>query len=102
VPATIANAAFAGASTYAVSHLFCAHFAREGTLEDMDAASSRPLYEELFERGRDFIRNVRSPGTRSVEDTTSLLERLSRLREQGAVDPDEFKRLKREIFVAAT
>jgi len=48
------------------------------------------------------IRNVRWPATRSVEDTTGLLERLSRLREQGAVDQDEFERLKREIFAAAT
>ncbi len=102
VPATITNAAFAGASTYAVSQLFCAHFEREGTLEDMDPASSRPLYEELFERGRSFVRNVRPAATRSVEDTTGLLERLSRLREQGAVDQDEFERLKREIFAAAT
>ena len=102
MPATIANAAFAGASTYAVSHLFCAHFAREGKLEDMDAVSSRPLSEELFERGRSFVRNVRSPAPRSVEDTTGLLERLSRLREHGAVDQDEFESLKREIFAAAT
>ena len=68
----------------------------------MDPASSRPPYEELFERGRNFIRNVRWPATRSVEDTTGLLERLSRLREQGAVDADEFERLKREVFAAAT
>jgi uncharacterized protein (DUF697 family) len=102
VPATIANAAFAGASTYAVSHLFWVHFAREGKLEDLDPASVRPLYEELFERGRSFVRNIRWPATRSVEDTTGLLERLSRLREQGAVDQDEFERLKREIFAAAT
>ena len=60
------------------------------------------LYEDLFERGRSFIRNLRSPATRSVEDTTGLLERLARLREQGAVDEDEFERLKREIFAAAT
>jgi hypothetical protein len=32
----------------------------------------------------------------------ALLERLSRLREQGAVDQDEFERLKREIFTAGT
>ena len=100
VPATVANAAFAGASTYALGHLFQAHFAREGSLDDMDAASSRPLYEQILERGWSFVRDLRSPARRSVEDVAGLLERLLRLREQGALDQGEFDRLRREVLSA--
>jgi uncharacterized protein (DUF697 family) len=101
IPSTLAASALAGASTYAVGHLFRQHFARQGTLRDLDPASSRALYDELLQRGRTFIRTLRSPTKPGVEDATALLERLGRLRDQGVLDEAEFDRLKREILAAA-
>ena len=98
IPGAIAQAGLSGASTYAVGHLFRAHFAREGTLKDLDSESSRALYEELLERGKGFVRGLRPDTKTSVEDTTNLLERLARLREQNVIGEDEFELLKAKIL----
>jgi len=101
VPAAVAQAGFAGASTYAIGHLFRAHFAREGTLQDLDADSYHPLYEELLDQGRRFVASCRAPAKSSVEETATLLERLARLRDQNVLDATEFENLKRRVVEAA-
>ena len=69
--------------------------------EDFDPETSRPVYEAMLERGKNFVRDLRPSAGRSVEDTTNLLERISRLREANAIDDDEFQRLKREVLPPA-
>ena len=44
------------------------------------------------------MRGLRPDTKTSVEDTTNLLERLARLREQNVIDEDEFERLKAKVL----
>jgi len=90
----IAQATLSGAATYALGHVFKAHFQRQGTLRDLDATRARSAYEDLLARSKAYGQTRRSRGRRGLEETTTLLERLARLREQGTIDDDEFSRLK--------
>lgn len=98
VPTAIANAGLSGASTYAVGHVFANHFEQQGTLKDFDPESSRSVFDQFFQRGRDLVARLRSPGRQSAAEVTSLLERLGRLRASGVIDEEEFERLKGEAL----
>ena len=59
----VTNAVMAGASTYALGHVFKAHFETGGTILDFDAERLKKLYKEQFEkRQKDGRRNT--PATR--------------------------------------
>jgi uncharacterized protein (DUF697 family) len=100
IAGAVAQAGLAGASTYAVGHLFRGHFAREGTLGDVDLEAARPLFDELLRKGRDFVEGFRPSSQKTVEDVTELLERLARLREQNVIGESEFQELKRKILTS--
>ena len=70
IPGVVAQAGLSAASTYAVGHLFQAHFAAQGTIEDFDPESSRSAYAALMERGREFVRDIRSSAAKPDEDET--------------------------------
>ena len=97
----IAQVVFCGASTYAVGHLFRRHFSEQGTLADLDAEASLPAYQAFLERGKEVVRSLRPSSARPVEETTEVLERLARLREQRVINADEFERLKGEVLTNA-
>jgi len=87
------------ASTWALGQIFRAHFEDQGTLEEVDVERSRPMFEDLMERGRGFARGPRIAD--AVEAQTRLLERIARLREEGIVDDEQFERLRQQVLSAA-
>jgi len=99
VPGVVLQAGLAGASTYAIGHLFRSHFEDRGNLFTFDPAALRSEYEALLERGKAFVRRLRAGG-HSVEATTDLLERLARLRADQVITEAEFQRLKSEVLPA--
>jgi uncharacterized protein (DUF697 family) len=95
------QAALAGASTYAVGHLFRNHFAEQGTLADLDPEESLPVYRALLERGKEAVGSFRRSPKRSIGETTELLRRLGVLRADAVITQEEFERLKAEVMAVA-
>jgi len=97
----LAQAGLSGASTYAVGQLFRGHFSEQGTLADLDAEASLPVFRALLERGKEAARSLCLSSTRSIEDTTAILERLAKLKAEETISADEFERLKGETLANA-
>ncbi len=55
----VTNAVMAGASTYALGHVFKAHFETGGTILDFDAERLKKLYKEQFEKGKKVAEEMR-------------------------------------------
>ena len=93
------QAALSGASTWAVGELFKRHFAAGGTPDTFDLTPMRESYRDWVERGKRFLeatwqgRESEADASR-VEQRTRTLERLARLRADGALTEEEFERLK--------
>lgn len=100
VGGAVTQVSLSGASTYAIGQLFRSHFVRQGSLSDLDPESMRPVYEKLLDRGRSFVRGLRSDES-PLEKTTELLERLARLRTEQVIDDDEFRRLKQQALATS-
>jgi uncharacterized protein (DUF697 family) len=97
----IAQAGLSGASTYAVGRLFRRHFAEQGTLADLDADAALPAYRALLAKGREAVTSLRPTASRPMENVTSLLERLAKLRDDDVISVEEFEQLKSEVIAAA-
>ena len=104
-----AQAALAGASTYAVGHLFKAHFAAGGSLDTFNPDKMREAYEAYTERGREFVEELREERVRaardrgaasgdSVHNAARTLRRLARLRDAGDLSPEQYERLKQTLI----
>jgi uncharacterized protein (DUF697 family) len=99
VPGAVLMAGMAGASTYAMGHLFRAHFEDRGTLRTFNPEALRSKYEALVEKGRALMRDLRAP-EHSVEARTDLLERLARLRADQVLSEAEYDHLRSEVLSA--
>jgi len=112
------------ASTYAIGQVFVTHFEDNGTLADLDFSIARKLYEDAFEKGKEFAakleREVRLGGAESPvaeaptpaaakkaaaaaaplaeEDVFEKLEKLARLKERGILTEDEFAAQKAKLL----
>ena len=91
-----AQMAMAGASTYAVGHLFKSHFAAGGTLDTFNPERAREAYEKYTEKGRSVVNEMRtrSEEPASVESVTETLGKLAQLRDAGDLTQDEYNQLK--------
>ena len=50
----------AGASTYAVGKVFYRHFASGGTFLTFDPEKARAYYEEMFQKGQDVVKGMKT------------------------------------------
>ena len=55
----VTNAVMAGASTYALGHVFKVHFETGGTVLDFDTERLKKLYKEQFEKGKKVAEELR-------------------------------------------
>lgn len=101
----ITMSALSGATTFALGHLFKSHFETGGTLLDFDISRLKQQYEELFEKGKDYVRHIKEEDDAAVksEKTTTSgptdeLERLHQLKQKGAISEDEYELLKDRIL----
>ena len=89
------HAALAGATTYALGHVYREHFETRGSLEGPDAEALRARYEAYVRRGRELARELRERVyfDDEVDEEMERLSRLSRLRRAGVLTEEEFRRL---------
>jgi uncharacterized protein (DUF697 family) len=85
-----------GASTYAVGKVAASHFARGGTLGNIDMAAARRAYDEELERGKVVAQDL----SNQKKDTIDKLERLAKLREKGVLSEEEFQAQKKRVLSA--
>jgi uncharacterized protein (DUF697 family) len=115
-----------GASTYATGDVLMSHFEKGGTLESLDLETGRKLYEQAFEKGKEFalrleddVRSGRikdtisdafggedtsqpvasTTGTSNAgDDVFAKLEKLNALREKGILTDEEFASQKQKLL----
>ncbi|MCB1157290.1 MAG: DUF697 domain-containing protein [Leptospiraceae bacterium] len=88
--------AMAGASTYALGHIFNSHFANKGTIFNFDADSVKKKYEEYLEKSKGLIENLKNEYKK--EDQLATIEKLHKLKESGAISEEEFEQAKKSIL----
>ncbi len=95
-----AQAVLAGASTYAVGHLFKGHFAAGGALDAFNPEKLREAYAKYTEKGRGFIAEMRAEAGEpaSVQSIAETLTTLARLRDGGDLTEQEYERLKVKLL----
>ncbi|MBK9396443.1 MAG: DUF697 domain-containing protein [Saprospiraceae bacterium] len=103
----VAVSALSGASTYAVGEVFKRHFNKGGTFLDFDWASFKNFYNEKFEKGKAYTEKIKkenkesAPLVNKIETTDDYLDSLQRLFEMkasGAINDDDYERLKSEVM----
>ncbi len=128
VVGSIANAAMAGASTYALGQVFKSHFDTGGTILDFDVDRLKKVYKEQFEKGKkvaeelkkqqeakkkaeeaaapisdaDLVpdRQAPEPASKAHSDseTFTRLKELGELKAAGIITEEEFDRMKKKII----
>lgn len=108
-------AILSGASTYALGEVFKKHFETGGTFLDFDPKRLKKVYDEMFEKGKDYAKKIKKEQamaevelTREAkdhkieeQDVLQRLKDLARLKEDGLISEDEFNLLKKRIMEKA-
>ncbi len=99
---------FAGASTYGLGKAFQKHLAAGGTLFNLDVSALKQSYRDLFEKGKDIVKDWKkneegSPSDEMVPDVnatdaTDRMRELADWREKGILTEEEFQRLKKALL----
>lgn len=114
-------AILSGGSTYALGEVFKKHFETGGTFLDFDPKRLRKMYDEMFEKGKQYAREIRAKevqeaedmlktesssdaairkdqGSDSYEDVVDKLKDLANLKEEGLLTEEEFDKLKKKLI----
>ncbi|NND05366.1 MAG: DUF697 domain-containing protein [Saprospiraceae bacterium] len=113
-------AILSGGSTYALGEVFKKHFETGGTFLDFDPARLRKMYDEMFEKGKKYAREIRvkevqeaeeliqtessiteiekEQSSNASEDVVGKLKDLGRLKEEGLLTDEEFAKLKKRLI----
>ena len=107
-------AVLSGASTYALGEVFKKHFETGGTFLDFDASRLKKVYDEMFEKGKKYAKEIKKEQTitqvaevdaievvEHEEEKTDFVERLHELgemKERGLLTEEEFELLKSKII----
>ncbi len=118
----ITNAVMAGASTYALGHVFKVHFETGGTILDFDVDRLKKLYKEQFEKGKkvaEELRQQQQAKRNAAEEAAqemnadepveikekdpadgmiARLKQLGELKEAGIITDEEFERMKKKVI----
>ncbi|MGF1533703.1 MAG: DUF697 domain-containing protein [Bernardetiaceae bacterium] len=116
----VSMAILSGASTYATGRVFVTHFEKGGTLEDFDAEAVKSFYQQEFEKGKQFARQMQDEFVKrgkaaqdefseadevevevqptAAKDPLDRLNELMELRQAGTISEEEFQQLKRRLF----
>lgn len=102
-----------GAATYATGHVFARHLESGGDLFDFDFGWGKEAYQEEFEKGKAFAKDVErkkkekqqqaksggaAKGKKSKEDVFAELDKLGELRDKGILTEEEFKEQKERLL----
>lgn len=104
----VAVSLFAGASTYGLGKAFEKHLASGGTLFNVDISALKQSYRDLFEKGKDIVKDWKkeAEGASSDEsvpdvnatDATDRMRELADWRDKGILTEEEFQRLKKALL----
>lgn len=121
---SVTNAVLAGASTYALGHVFKIHFETGGTILDFDTKRLKKLYDEQFEKGKKVAEELRkqqeakrktaaaeaekehaATTKTATEDLTPAeavdkLKELAALKKEGIISDEEFEKMKKKLIGA--
>ena len=90
-----------GASTYAVARVAMMHFETGGDFFNFDLDSAKRVYEEEFEKGKEFASNLekeKKASKTSSDDVVAKLEKLAQLKEKGIITDEEFDTKKQQLL----
>ncbi|MCP4396406.1 MAG: DUF697 domain-containing protein [bacterium] len=91
----------AGASTFAVARVAVRHFSDGGDLFNFDLDSAKKVYEEEFEKGKEYASDLEKERKRSAavsDDVFKRLEKLAGLKEKGIISEEEFDAQKQKLL----
>ncbi len=103
-------AILSGASTYALGEVFKKHFETGGTFLDFDPSRLKKVYNEMFEKGKKYAREIKRDQAKAFSaeeprdevpvDKGALqrLEDLAQLRKEGMLTDEEFNILKQKLL----
>jgi uncharacterized protein (DUF697 family) len=94
-------AALSGASTYALGKVVSSHFAKGGTLDDLDFNFAKKQFEQEIEEGKKVATELKVDPIKAEDDTDILLEKLRKIanmRDEGLITVEEFQKLKERIL----
>lgn len=107
-------AILSGASTYALGEVFRKHFETGGTFLDFDPGRLKKVYNELFEKGKKYAKDIKKEQRKTeaeevdaievnerVEEVAEFVERLqelAKLKDGGLLTDEEFDLLKRKLM----
>ena len=108
-------AVLSGASTYALGEVFKRHFETGGTFLDFDPGRLKKVYDEMFEKGKAYAREIKKDQAKAVvtedipvesepehdKDTIKRLKELAELHQEGMLTADEFELLKKKLLDAS-
>ena len=89
--------ALAGASTYAIGHLFKSHFAAGGTLDTFNPEKAREMYEKYVEKSKATVAGMQGVRHVAPEVVPAALEKLVALRDAGDLTREEYDKLKTKL-----
>ncbi len=88
--------ALSGASTYALGKIFDAHFARRGSIFDLNVDDVKAKYEDLLDKGKDVVKGLKKE--KKGEDIPATIAKLKELRDSGAISMEEFETTKKKLL----
>jgi uncharacterized protein (DUF697 family) len=86
----------AGATTYALGKLFDSHFSGSRSLDNLNFNLMKEQYKDLLNKGKDYARELKK--NFSKDDVFQTIEKLSQLKEKGAITEEEFLRTKEKLL----
>ena len=91
----ISMSVMSGASTYAVGQVARNIFGSKGSLVDIDLQWAKDAYDEAFDRGKEFVSDIRKDKPRDVYES---LAKLGKLKEEGVITEEEFQAQKQKLL----
>lgn len=85
-----------GASTYALGRIFEGHFSKRGSIFDLDVNDVKSKYEELLQKGKDVVKNLKKE--KKEEDIPATIAKLKELKDAGAITEAEFEAAKKKLL----
>ena len=93
----ISMSALSGASTYAVGQVAVSHFQPSAGLGNVDLEWAKAAYSEAFERGKEFVSDLK-PDDSASRGVYEALEKLAALKEKGVITEEEFEKQKQSLL----
>lgn len=107
-----------GASTYALGEVFKYHFAKGGSIDDLDADDFKDFYKEKFEQGKAMAEKMEKendakvmfeeaivdtefnskPQAPAQDDIIKKLRDFAQLKADGIITEEEFNKMKKDLI----